>query len=101
MTNMKVANVKDFKGVLKMAEHAKGYGMHAEVVTNIIPGLNDGKVELKGIASWIREKLGPDTCWHVTRFYPHHELVSLPPTPSQTWKRHGRWEKMQDFGMST
>jgi pyruvate formate lyase activating enzyme len=72
--------------------------MHVEVVTNIIPGINDREVELGGIASWIKNKLGPDTPWHVTRFHPHLQLSHLPPTPvsvlEKAWsigKEEGLW----------
>ncbi len=71
--------------------------MHVEIVTNIIPGLNDDAEELKGLASWINEKLGPGTPWHVTRFHPHHELVHLEPTPLATLER--AWSLGKDEGL--
>jgi pyruvate formate lyase activating enzyme len=55
--------------------------MHVEVITNIIPTMNDDDKQLEGIAKWIRDELGELTPWHVTRFYPHHNLTHLPPTP--------------------
>lgn len=63
------------------------HGCHVEVVSNIVPGLNDDDVDLAAMASWIRESLGPDTPWHVTRFMPHFELSYLPPTPIKTLER--------------
>lgn len=83
-TFQKIAHTPDFKPVLKGAERAREYGMHVEVVTNIIPGFNDDAAELKGIAAWVRDGLGPDTPWHVTRFYPHLDLSHLNPTPVST-----------------
>jgi pyruvate formate lyase activating enzyme len=81
-TYHKVAHIKDLKGILGVTERAKGkWDMHVEVVTNVTPGFNDSEEELKGIASWIRDSLGRDTPWHVTRFYPHLHLSHLPPTP--------------------
>jgi pyruvate formate lyase activating enzyme len=58
-----------------------------EVVTNIIPTLNDDDAQLSGIAAWIRDTLGELTPWHVTRFHPHHHLTHLPPTPLETIER--------------
>jgi pyruvate formate lyase activating enzyme len=55
--------------------------MHVEVVTNIIPTMNDDDKQLEGIAAWIKDELGELTPWHVTRFYPQHQLTNLPPTP--------------------
>lgn len=81
-TYHKIAHIRDFQGILKVVEHARHkWGMHMEVVTNVTPGLNDSEGELKGIATWIRDSLGRDTPWHVTRFYPHLHLCHLPPTP--------------------
>ncbi|HHT9131116.1 MAG TPA: radical SAM protein, partial [Candidatus Tripitaka californicus] len=39
------------------------------------------------IASWIKDSLGMDTPWHVTRFYPYLHLSHLPPTPIQKLER--------------
>jgi len=84
----KIANVKDFHGILDVTKRAKHrWNMHVEVVSNIIPGINDKDEELSGIASWIREELGEDTPWHVTRFYPHLDLSHLSPTPISTLER--------------
>jgi len=94
----KIGQIQEFKGILEVTEKAKKFGMHVEVVTNVIPGFNDDVTELRGIASWIRNHLGPDTPWHVTSFYPHHKLSHLPPTPlsdiEKGWsigKEEGLW----------
>jgi len=79
-TYQKIGHVKEFRGILEIAEKAKKYGMHVEIVTNIIPGFNDDERELRGVASWIRNSLGPDVPWHVTRFHPHLMLSHLYPT---------------------
>lgn len=55
--------------------------MHVEVVTNLVPGHNDDPEELRQLARWIRDNLGPDTPWHLTRFFPHARLGHVPPTP--------------------
>jgi pyruvate formate lyase activating enzyme len=54
--------------------------MHVEIVTNLIPGINDGKRELGEMAGWICDHLGSETLWHVTRFEPHFRLSHLAPT---------------------
>jgi pyruvate formate lyase activating enzyme len=61
--------------------------MHVEVVTNIIPGMNDDEEQLSGIATWIRDNLGELTPWHLTRFYPMHKLDYLQPTPVATLEK--------------
>ncbi|MBE0428105.1 MAG: AmmeMemoRadiSam system radical SAM enzyme [Nitrospirae bacterium] len=86
-TYLETGHIEKFKGILDITEKAKGYGMHVEAVTNIIPGFNDDENELRGIASWIKYTLGPDTPWHVTRFYPHYELSHLSPTSVSVLER--------------
>ena len=81
-TYRRVANFPDFGGVLeatKLARHT--YGAHVECVTNLTPGTNDDPEELRALARWIVQELGPETPWHVTRFVPHLELAHVPTTP--------------------
>ncbi len=81
----RLARVNRWRGILEVAQRAKDkWQMHVEVVTNIVPTMNDDDEQLEGIASWIKESLGELTPWHVTRFYPHHHLTGLPPTPVAT-----------------
>ena len=83
-----LARIPRWQGILEVARRAKDkWQMHVEVVTNIIPTLNDDDRQLEGIASWIHDELGELTPWHVTRFYPHHNLRHLPPTPISTLER--------------
>ena len=56
-------------------------------MTNIIPSYNDDEHQLRGIATWILQNLGPDTPWHVTRFVPFLGLSHLPATPVRTLER--------------
>ena len=73
-TYQRICHMKDYRKILETTKRAKEYGMHVEAVTNIIPGFNDDENELRSIAPWIKNTLGPDIPWHVTRFYPHYEL---------------------------
>jgi len=78
----KLARITHWEGILETAERAKKkWNMHLEVITNLIPTLNDDDEQLKGIAGWIHDKLGELTPWHVTRFYPQYQALDLPPTP--------------------
>ncbi len=83
-----LAKVPRWRGILEAAERAKHkWNMHVEVITNIIPTMNDDDEQLQGIAGWIHDKLGELTPWHVTRFYPQHNLMNVPPTPVSTLER--------------
>ena len=60
---------------------------HVEVTTLIIPTQNDSPTELKQIANFIKNKLGVDTPWHVTAFYPTFKMLNVPATPKEKIKQ--------------
>jgi pyruvate formate lyase activating enzyme len=33
------------------------------------------------MAKWIKNEVGKETPWHITRFFPHYKLKNLLPTP--------------------
>ena len=87
-TYMALAHLLQYEEVFAAAERAHHrWGMHVELVTNIIPGLNDDDETLEGIARWIATRLGPDIPWHVTRFFPAFSIQDRPATPLQTLLR--------------
>ena len=73
--------------VLKNLTHMKKLGWHLEVTTLVIPELNDSDRELADIARFVRDELGKDTPWHVSRFHPCHRMQDHQPTPLDTLKR--------------
>ena len=74
--------------VLEMAERAKRFHhLHVEVVTNVVPGINDDEGQLRSLARWIAEALGPGTPWHITRFFPYLDFAHVPATPLETLRR--------------
>ncbi|KAF0133909.1 MAG: pyruvate formate lyase activating enzyme [Candidatus Saganbacteria bacterium] len=82
---LKLAKVPDFEPILKAAVHAKkNLKMHVECITNVVPTINDDEPQLRAIAKWIKNDLGADTPWHVTRFFPHLDFSYLDPTPIET-----------------
>jgi pyruvate formate lyase activating enzyme len=77
--------------VFAAAERARHHwGMHVEVVTNVVPTVNDTPEELRSIAAWIAGALGADTPWHVTRFFPYLDFAHLDPTPIATLREARR-----------
>lgn len=72
--------------VLESAETAYLQGTHVEIVSNIIPGWNDQEEQIRGISSWIAEKLDKSIPWHVTAYHPAHEL-HVNTTPESTLKK--------------
>jgi pyruvate formate lyase activating enzyme len=84
----RLTKVKDPLPALVAAVRAKEkHGCHVEVVSNIVPELNDDDTSIKAMARWVCDALGPRTPWHVTRFLPELELSYLPATPIKTLER--------------
>ncbi|MDP2349657.1 MAG: AmmeMemoRadiSam system radical SAM enzyme [Chloroflexota bacterium] len=73
--------------VLEAIEAMHRAGIWLEVTTLVIPGHNDGDVELRALTRWLVETLGPFTPWHVSRFFPAYKMPEVPPTPDATLLR--------------
>src|SRR5512136_2311591 len=65
----------------------KRQGIWIELTTLVIPGWNDSDEELGNIARFIAEKVGVETPWHVSAFYPTYRMTDRPPTPASTLAR--------------
>ena len=74
------------KPVLETIQRMKALAVWVEVTTLIIPGLNDGEEELRGIARFVKS-VGCDVPWHVTAFYPTYKLTDRSPTSVATLRR--------------
>lgn len=68
------------KGVLDSLTYMKELGIWVEVTTLLIPDRNDDPSEVRDIARFIKEQLGPETPWHISRFFPQYRETTLPPT---------------------
>ena len=73
--------------VLETIVEYKRLGIWLELTTLIIPGHNDSDRELEQLARFIAEKVGVDTPWHVSQFYPTYRLTDQPRTPLATLRR--------------
>jgi pyruvate formate lyase activating enzyme len=69
--------------VLDNIQRLKRLGLWLEVTTLVIPGLNDSEEELTEIAQFIKG-VGPEIPWHVSAFYPTHQMLDRPRTPAAT-----------------
>ncbi|WP_035064168.1 AmmeMemoRadiSam system radical SAM enzyme [Nitratidesulfovibrio termitidis] len=85
------------KPVLHTLRTIARMGWWLEVTTLLIPGLNDAPDELRDMARFIRDELGPDVPWHLSRFHPAYQLTDRPPTPPATLER--AWEIGQTEGL--
>jgi len=66
--------------VLESCRMMKSLGIWLEITTLIVPGMNDGPDELHALANFIYEDLGPETPWHLSRFYPQYKMTNAAPT---------------------
>ena len=74
----------DIEKVWRNAEEFKRLGVHVEITTLIIPGVNSDHETLAAIARRILDRLGADTPWHVTQYYPVYRALSIGLYPSAT-----------------
>lgn len=68
------------------AVEAKDMSAWVELTTLVIPGVNDEESTLRGIAQRIYKDMGPETPWHISRYFPCYKFDE-PPTPVETLKR--------------
>ncbi len=73
--------------VLDSLKKMKELGIWVEVTTLVIPGINDDPAELRDAAEFIARELGPETPWHISRFFPAYRMADVPPTPIATLQR--------------
>ena len=73
----------DVEVVWRNCQQARGQGVWVEITTLVIPGVNDSAETLQAIAERIVAELGPDTPWHVSRYYPAYRFTA-PSTPVVT-----------------
>ena len=74
------------QNVLDTIKQAHELGMWIEVVTLVIPGVNDSTEELWDAARYIRS-VSPTIPWHVTAFHPDYKMMDVPRTTVDTLLR--------------
>jgi pyruvate formate lyase activating enzyme len=72
--------------VLDTLKRMKAVKIWLEITTLVIPTLNDDKKNFESIARFIKNELGPETPWHISRFSGaiSWKLQHLPETPVET-----------------
>lgn len=83
---MVLAKVTEYTAILDRVAQAKSAGVHVELVTNIVTGVNDSTEELGDMAAWIEANAGCETPWHVTKSFPKHNWHA-PPTSTETLRK--------------
>lgn len=86
----------DVERVWARCTQAQKLGLHLEITTLIIPGVNDADKCLADIACRIVEELGTEVPWHVSGYFPAYRF-GAPPTPVRTLER--AWKIGQEAGL--
>jgi pyruvate formate lyase activating enzyme len=84
------AHLAPIQTYIRLAAEA---GVWTEITHLVIPTLNDAEEDLRALARWVRDTVGPDVPLHVSRFTPRYKLTNLPPTPAETVERARVWAK--------
>ncbi len=72
--------------MLDALKKMKAMGVWVEVTTLVVTGVNDDPEELRDIARFLVEELGPETPWHISRYFPAYRMAN-PATPLATLQR--------------
>jgi pyruvate formate lyase activating enzyme len=76
----------DLEKIWRNAREAKHKGIHVEITTLVIPGVNQRVGCISEIARRIVRDLGEDTPWHLTRYFPAYRFTA-PPTQVEMLER--------------
>ncbi|GAV23861.1 AmmeMemoRadiSam system radical SAM enzyme [Carboxydothermus pertinax] len=71
--------------VLEVIKTSVMYGVHVEITTLLVPGLNDTYEQIEELASFLAN-LNPDIPLHFSRYFPRYKF-NLPPTPVESLMR--------------
>jgi pyruvate formate lyase activating enzyme len=77
----------ELRYVLDTLRRLKAHGTWTEIVALVIPTQNDSVAEIRSMARFVRDELGPEVPLHFTRFHPSYRLANLPSTPVPTLER--------------
>lgn len=61
--------------ILENLKYLYQKGIHDEITTLIVPGVNDQPHQLEEIAHFIATELGPEVPWHISRFFPAWKMM--------------------------
>jgi pyruvate formate lyase activating enzyme len=76
----------DLRSVLRSLKQMKTMGVWVEVTTLLVPDQISDQ-DLAAMALFIKEELGEETPWHISRFYPQFEYTHVPATPVSLLQR--------------
>ena len=91
----KIMFVPDPSPIYEAMKAYKDNGVFVEVTNLVVPRLGDREEDVRKLARWIVENLGPETPFHLLRFHPDYKLIDVPHTPVKTLERLAQVAKEQ------
>lgn len=67
--------------VLSTLQELARHQVLIDIVTLVVPTLNDNRETLNAMFHWIKDHVGSNVSLFLSRFYPTYQLRNLPPTP--------------------
>ena len=86
----KFMGVKDPTLIFESLKAMKERKIFIEITDLVVPNYGDDIEDLRKLARWVVENLGPETPFHVIRFHPDYKMLDVPPTPIKTLEEHAK-----------
>ncbi|MEM1620132.1 MAG: AmmeMemoRadiSam system radical SAM enzyme [Fervidicoccaceae archaeon] len=80
-------SVPDPSPIFQTAELFRERGVFVEITNLVVPRLGDKVEDVRKLARWVADQLGPETPFHLLRFHPDYKMLHIPPTPTSTLER--------------
>jgi pyruvate formate lyase activating enzyme len=65
----------------------KRHDIHVEITNLVVPKIGDSIERIRGLATWIRTKIGKETPFHLLRFHPEYKMTDAVETPIETLEK--------------
>lgn len=85
------------ESVLEAVVAMKSKGIHVETTYLLVPTVNDSDDQIRSMAKWHMDALGPDTPLHVSRFFPMYKFTHVSSTPIHSLEK--AWQIAKDQGL--
>ena len=72
--------------IMENLKYLKQAGVHLEITTLVVPGVNDKYEQIEKNANYIANEVGVDVPWHISRFFPAWKMLDTEITPLKTLK---------------
>lgn len=83
-------NVRDPELIFETIRAMKERGWWIEITNLVVPKYGDDEEQMRRLARWTVENVGPETPFHLLRFHPDYKMTDVPRTPLITLERLAR-----------